>query len=548
MQRARLAGFGVVLAVGVVARFASLEAQPIWHDEVYTRIFATGHRAAEWAPALYRGEPVDRDALLAYQRLDPARGVEATIRGLIEDEPQHPPAYYVAARAWMTVLGDGIGPLRALSGALGVLLVLAALWLGRELFRPPPHDPRGDASADATLLFGALLAVSPFFVLFAREAREYTAFGLVTLASSAALLAALRAVHEGKPASSLARAFLLYAALTTLGLHTALSHVVVAAAQALFAARYARLPAARVGVALSLGIGALAFLPWALALLTHLDALSASLAWSRQIVVPRSELLAALLVNLARPLLDLGGAPESPLGWVGTALMVALVVAALVHLARPTRSPLALRGGPLVLALFALPLALPLVPDLLVGGIRSLSTRYFVPTFLAALVAVSHRVATLPRHRGLAAAALVATSSVSTLVAIQVPVPWSRSISAGLPAIAEAVEASRRPLVVGDRERHHPGNLLALAAMVGPDTQFLLLDHPERAALIRRAETVGGEWRPAGLQADRTVFLYSPVPELRDALERASGAPLRLVYEDLHVQCWRLDPPRAHSR
>jgi uncharacterized membrane protein len=529
VRRRQLAGLAFAIAVGAVARFAALNAQPIWHDEVYTRMLATGHRVREWAPALYRGEPVERDAILAFQRVDPARGVDATVRGLMEDEPQHPPAYYVAARAWMGLFGDGLGALRALSAVLGLVLLAGALWLGRELF--------GSARDPSSLLFTALVAVSPFFVLFAREAREYTAFGALTLASSAALLRALRIVDEGGRRAAVPWAFALYAALTTLGLYTALSHAWVVLAHALFVAwtTRGRLTQASVGTLASLLASALAFVPWGLALVAHLDALAASLAWSHQIVVPKSELGRALLVNLARPILDVGDAPTSVLGWAATLLVVALVLASLVHLRRAPAP-----GRALVVLLFALPLALLLGPDLIVGGIRSLSTRYLVPTLLAVLIAVSHRVATLPRQRLGAAAILLSVALGGTFVATRSDVPWSRSLSAGLPTVAAEVNASERPLVIGDRERHHPGNLLALATLVDDETQFLLLDHPHRAALLERLED---EVWPAGLPADRTLFLYSPVPELRAAFERARGGPLTLVYEDLHVQCWRIDPP-----
>ena len=47
----------------------------------------------------------------------------------------------------------------------------------------------------------------------------------------------------------------------------------------------------------------------------------------------------------------------------------------------------------------------------------------------------------------------------------------------------------------------------------------------------------------AGVAPDRAVFLYSPVPQLREAMEHAAGRAMTLVYEDLFVQCWRLSPP-----
>ena len=81
--------------------------------------------------------------------------------------------------------------------------------------------------------------------------------------------------------------------------------------------------------------------------------------------------------------------------------------------------------------------------------------------------------------------------------------------------------------------------------MVPPETPFVLLDHPVRDALVARLGAAdAGAWPlVAGVAPDRAVFLYSPVPQLREAMEHAAGRAMTLVYEDLFVQCWRLSPP-----
>jgi len=542
LRRATAVLVAVAALVGVGARFWGLAEKPLWHDEVYTRIFAAGHASGDWIGALYTGRPVSRDAVLAFQRLDPEKSAFDTARGLARDEPQHPPAYYVLARLWMGLFGDGVGPLRALSLVASLVALLAAAWLGRELFptRGPPATAR--VARRARALFVALVAASPFAVLYAQEAREYSLWTVAILASTAALLRALRLTADAERPAVRVRAWAGYALLTAFGLYTSFSHATVILAHILFIAVHARgrLDRRSVPAALALAASGLLFAPWAVLLATHLDAFAASMAWSRAIVVPLTEVLTTLATNLSRPLLDLWPTVSGPVAWSAVALTVALVVAALVALAR--RGPRSARVLLLLLAL--LPLALLVLPDLAVGGIRSFSARYLFPSLLAVLAAVAWRLAAIARAdlRRALIAAVVLVAAASAVRTTLDRVPWTRALSAGLPAVAAAIDAAPHPLVLGDRERHHPGNLLALATQVGPDTTFVLLDHPERAALIARAEAAAGrgEWPPADLLAGHTVFVYAPIPQLRAALDAAAPHPGEPVWDDLYVSCWRL--------
>lgn len=524
-------------AVGVAARTVDVADKPVWHDEVYTRIFTAGHRSTDWIDALYTGRVVARDELLAFQRIDASSGPLDTVLGLAGDEPQHPPAYYLLARLWVGALGDDIGALRWLSVVTSLLALLAAAWLGREVF-----GSRGPPAARARLLLVALVAVSPFAVLYAQEAREYALWTVWVFASSAALLRALRL--EAGPGHL---PWAAYAALTALGLYTAFSHSAVILAQALFVAARARLRPTREARAAALALlGAAAlFLPWALALVRHMDSFRASMAWSSTIVVPRSEVLQTLATSLSRPLLDLWPRVTGPLPWLLVGAAAAGVVAAVVALARsgPRHARL------LVVLLVVVPVALLVVPDLAFGGIRSFSTRYLSPSLMAALVAVAYGLSALPGpglRRAVSAAVLVLAAA-SAVRDATTRVPWTRELSAGLLPVAAAIDAAPQPLVVADRERHHPGNVLTLANLVGPGAAFLMLDFPNRDALLVEAlaQAGTGVWPPGGLPGGYTLFLYAPIPQVRAALEAAVGHPATLVWSDGHVECWRLDPPAS---
>lgn len=94
---------------------------------------------------------------------------------------QHPPLYYALLHFWMG-LGDGEAAVRALSALCGILTIPALYLLGRRL-----------VGQEVGLLAALILAVSPFHVRFAQEARMYT---LLTLNASLALYALARLLTE----------------------------------------------------------------------------------------------------------------------------------------------------------------------------------------------------------------------------------------------------------------------------------------------------------------------------------------------------------------
>ena len=562
-----LAALGLAVLLGVGARFAQLGGHPIWHDEVYTRIFAAGYSGPEWASVLYTGVPLSPDDLLRFQHTDPALGALDTMAGLARDEPQHPPLYYVLARAWMGLVGDGIGALRALS-ALMSLLALWALWrlMGRWSSSAGRTDPdrtgpdrTGPGRADPEpaepdradlergrrrqVLAVALLSLSPFFVIYAGEAREYALWSVWVLTSHGALLRALDGAQAAESIAKTAKRWLPYALLTALGLYTCFSHATVILAQILCVAVVARgrLNRTSLGAASALAFAALLFLPWALQLWAHLDAFRASMDWSRAIVVPTGELLRTLAQNLCRPILDLSDALQTPWQLAAVAVCLALLVAATTAFAR--HGPAGVRT--LVLGQLALPVALLLLPDLLTGGIRSMSTRYLLPSLLMVVALVAWWLAGLrrPALRRALTAAVLGVAALGTLRAVRTPVPWTRALSAALPAVAAELNAQDSPLVVADRERHHPGNLMALANLLGPQVRLILLDHPQREALIERLNagpSAGDAPWLAEVPPGVAVYLFSPIPQLRAAVETATGRPTRAVVHDLFVELWRV--------
>lgn len=509
------------IALGAALRAHDLEGALVWHDEVFTQVFAAGHGADDWLP-LFDGEVRPITELRAARVHDPARSALDTARMLARDEPQHPPLYYLAARAFMAAGGGGdvtaaAERLRWLSWFFSILAMVATAWCARELFT---------RSRARVLAAVGLLAASPFHLFYAQEAREYALWTAFVLASTAALLRARR-LGTGK-------SWLLYAVLLAAGFYTSFAMLTVAVGHGLFVAarelpRWRSEPEAHRALRRAIGawaVGALLFAPWALLLLAHWEAFEASMAWSRNITVPRSELLETFALNLTRAFAELGVERLTP----GAALIGALVALAAVAGLRDLPS----EARTLLLALFVAPVCFYLVPDLLTGGIRSLSARYLLPSLLALQLAVAALVGaprSPPARRrvhALVLTALLGIGALTSLRAARAEAPWTKGISRPLPAIARALSRHRGALVVVDHERHHPGTILTLSGML-PDT-----------TLVQLLPTVEDYELP---EQDGPVFLLDVSPRFRDELRASAGVGIEAVVTDRHVSLYRVTAP-----
>jgi mannosyltransferase len=119
----------VILTVAAITRFFHIGVEPLWLDEGYS-----------WWDA--------------HQSL-------SDLWNLVPQCDPHPPLYFVALKSWINEFGDSSQALRALSATLGVATTGIVILAGREV------DKR------AGWLAGILFALTPFQVVYGREARPY---------------------------------------------------------------------------------------------------------------------------------------------------------------------------------------------------------------------------------------------------------------------------------------------------------------------------------------------------------------------------------------
>ncbi|WP_293054720.1 MULTISPECIES: glycosyltransferase family 39 protein [unclassified Moorena] len=132
------------------------------------------------------------ETLLSPLKPSPDAGISDVIHYLLR-ESTHPPVYFALTHLWLKLfrLEDGmvsIWAVRSLSALLGVISIPAIFCLGRLAFR--------------SLLVGhiaaAMMAVSPFGIFLAQQARHYTLAILLVIASLGCLVKAVELIDRGE--------------------------------------------------------------------------------------------------------------------------------------------------------------------------------------------------------------------------------------------------------------------------------------------------------------------------------------------------------------
>ena len=189
-----------VLTAGLFFRFYNLEKKAYWYDEVGTSLYISGYTKAE-VQQIVGDREIGISELKRFQRVNHDRGLLSTITVLAVDDAQLSPGYYGLARLWAGWFDASVRGIRSLSAFASLLVFPCLYWLCRELFQ----------RRRVAWVALAIVAVSPFHMLYAQEARHYSLWTVTVVLSSAVLLAALRIQMK--------RWWALYAATVAAGLY-----------------------------------------------------------------------------------------------------------------------------------------------------------------------------------------------------------------------------------------------------------------------------------------------------------------------------------------
>jgi uncharacterized membrane protein len=176
----------VWLIIGLGLRLTNLTAKPPWTDEFSTLVFSLGN---SFLPV-----PLDQaiapDILLQPIQPQPTANI-ADVWAHLSHETNHPPLYFLLAHWWMQLFPTQQGLVslwgaRSLAAIFGAASIPAIYGLGWLTFR----------SRLIAHIAAAIMAVSPFAIFLAQEARHYTLAILWVIASLACLIIATRHIQN----------------------------------------------------------------------------------------------------------------------------------------------------------------------------------------------------------------------------------------------------------------------------------------------------------------------------------------------------------------
>jgi uncharacterized membrane protein len=163
------------MCIGAFLRLANLSGKPPWIDEFATLIFSMGNS--------FNSVPLDRLISLPELLTPLVPNVNSTIADTVHvilTEDQHPPTYFVLNHLWLNLFPAQAGLVnlwanRLLSAIFGILAIPTIYIASYLIFR----------SSLTAQLTAAIMAVSPYAVYIAQEARHYTLSILLVIISIA---------------------------------------------------------------------------------------------------------------------------------------------------------------------------------------------------------------------------------------------------------------------------------------------------------------------------------------------------------------------------
>ncbi|WP_229415506.1 glycosyltransferase family 39 protein [Moorena bouillonii] len=532
----------IVIVLGVVFRFYNLDRKVYWYDETMTSLRISGHTRTELVEEIFDGQIISVQNLLKYYQFpNYQKDINDTINSLAGN-PEHSPLYYLMARLWLQTFGNSVATIRLLSVIISLLALPCAYWLCLELF--------------GSKLIGwvavAIIAISPFHVLYAQEAREYSLWTVTILLSSAVLLWAMNSSRIKQLIKKPYR-WIIYSFTVALALYTHPFSAFVLIGQGLYVliTEGGRWTKGVTSYLLACLGGVLLFSPWLIIVIINF---SKFIANTDSVNHSRSGFLPLFwTLNLSRIFFDVnqGIHPLSPLHY----LSLCLAVYALYYLCRKAPQ----HAWVFIITLIGVTGIALIAPDVLLGGRRSSITRYAIPCYLGIQLAIAYFLTTEAKNSGqltkdkgkkglptmgmmngnLAnpedrqnqqvrgdhdmvpmgktrqnpkpwksiAIALAFSGILSCIVSSQLPVWWHKSYakSRNNPSVAAWINQIPQPLLISNEI---PGRVLSLCHLLRPDVQLMLLDKSNSSTNIPEI--------PEGF---KNVLLYRPSEELRQGIE-----------------------------
>jgi uncharacterized membrane protein len=461
----------IVLILGFFFRFFNIDKKYYWIDEAVTSLRISGHLKEEVLQQVFTGRQIQVEELRHYQVVNSKRTVLDTVKGLAQEEAQLPPLYFVIVRLWTQLFGNSIAVTRSLSALINLLAFPCIYWLCLELFESP-------------LVGGVavmLLAISPFQVAYAQEARMYSLWSVQILLTSAVFLRAIRLNTKSS--------WLVYSLSIALGLYTHLLSILVAIAQGIYLVVIERFRVSQkiLFYLISFIFSIILFIPWILEIVHFSRQASEAISWLNETASLRENLI-SFTNNVCNAFLDFWliyayfpdlNIPNFKFGVLLKPLLLILIGYSFYFICRNTP----IKVWFFVLNLTFIPPFLITVRDITSNSGSLSQTRYLIPCYLGMLIALAYLFATQSeriflkfwqkKFWQLSMTVLISLSILSCAISSQAET-WSNKYGMNYYPVVRIVNQSDRPLLINDRD---PSFILSMSHYLDPKAKLQLFSN-----------------------------------------------------------------------
>ena len=491
-----------VLVIGIFFRFANLDRKVYWLDEVKAAYKISGYEYVEYQQR-FNGQIISPKDFQKYGYPKPESTIADTVKILTKEDSKHVPLYFIILRLWVDCLGNSIAVIRSLSAVISLLAIPFMYWLCLELFD----------SLLAGLIGAASIAISPFFVLYAQEARPYSLWTVTILLSSWFLLRAIRLPSKLN--------WGLYGLSIILSIYTHTLSVLFVISHTVYVLLSQGFRSIKVLIAhlITVLISFIAFLPWFRFIFINQEELSNSVEW-HSIIISGSSLVNWWIINLSRIFLDIDPtySIETDFSSFKNALSISLIAALLVifgysiyYLIRHSNP----KTRWFILTIITIPALALAIPDVFGSGIRSTAARYFVPSYIGILLSITYLLSSQINSQlnkfwqqklWIIVAALLVASGVFSCGFISLQKTWwNKYMNSEIPKVAKIINQANHPLVIIDHSGWSQNNGLSLSYFLDSKVRLQLLADQNLSEIPKDF---------------RDIFLFAPSEDLLNEIKQ----------------------------
>ena len=454
----------ILLILGLLFRFLNLEKKVYWHDEVYTTIRATGNTMTSFYENEFQSKLVSIEQLQKYQQLKDNSSDLDTVISLVNEDPHHPPLYFLLNRYWGKLFGYSITSSRILPILISLLSIPSMYLLGVELFN----------SRIAGIFAALFLLFSPFDIIFSQIARQYSLVTLLIILSSFLLLKSVKYTKI--------RNWIFYVFVALLGWYTHLFFILTILAHGIFiivAKRFKKI----LPFTLSLVTITILYLPWLMVILVNRETVIGSTNWTKSkfdlIIYSKQWIL-----SFSSLLTDLFFGFDNPLTYYYRLFFIALIAWAIytVYKARD------LLVSSFILSSALVPFLLLFIVDIISSTLLSTVNRYLIFCYPGVQLSLAYLFYKNQHKRiwQFILALILTNSLVLGAITAYSDTSIEKVTSYFNKEITRIINQSPGATIVSDRgdEWTNSANLISLSYHLDKDHRFILASYPAKEETI----------------------------------------------------------------